>query len=93
MSPENTAWYVYIVRCKDKTLYTGVTTDLSRRYEEHNSPNKGAKYTRHRRPVEMVYSEVSQNRSTASKREYQIKKYSLSKKLTLIKKGGQKTIL
>ncbi len=92
MSHKNTTWYVYIVRCKDKTLYTGVTTDLKRRCEEHNSSNKGAKYTRHRRPVKLVYSEISQNRSMACKREYQIKSYPLSKKIGLIQKNAPEAI-
>ncbi len=49
------AWHVYIVCCKDNSYYTGITTDLQRRMEEHNSAKKGAKYTRTRRPVELVY--------------------------------------
>ena len=67
-------YYVYIVECADKTLYTGVTTELERRVEEHNSSEKGAKYTRTRRPVKLVYSEMYPDRSSASKREYEIKK-------------------
>ncbi|MCD6211930.1 MAG: GIY-YIG nuclease family protein, partial [Sulfurovum sp.] len=50
-------YYVYIVKCADDTLYTGISTQLERRIEEHNSSDKGAKYTRVRRPVELVYSE------------------------------------
>jgi len=67
-------YYVYIVRCIDDTLYTGIATDLNRRIEEHNGSEKGAKYTRTRRPVELVYSEEYADRSSASKREYEIKK-------------------
>ena len=67
-------WFVYIVRCKDGTLYTGITTDLERRVNEHNTSNKGAKYTRSKRPVQLVYHETYPNRSEASKREYMIKK-------------------
>jgi len=67
-------YYVYIVECADKTLYTGIATELARRVEEHNSSEKGAKYTRVRRPVTLVYSEKYPNRSEASKREYEIKK-------------------
>ena len=67
-------YYLYIVRCVDETLYTGIATDLERRIHEHNSSDKGAKYTRVRRPVKLVYSEVYPDRSTASKREYVIKK-------------------
>ena len=74
-----------MVQCADKTLYTGITTVLERRIEEHNSSNKGAKYTRVRRPVKLVYSEKFPNRSTASSREYEIKKkMSRAEKLKLI---------
>lgn len=79
-------WYVYIVRCADGSLYTGITTNLDKRLRQHNGEIRGgAKYTRPRRPVEMVYSEPSQNRSTASKREYQIKQLKRREKLELIK--------
>lgn len=67
-------YYVYIVKCADDTLYTGIATALQRRIEEHNSSEKGAKYTRARRPVELVYVEEYPDRSSASKREYVIKK-------------------
>ncbi|HFQ62315.1 MAG TPA: GIY-YIG nuclease family protein [Epsilonproteobacteria bacterium] len=67
-------YYVYILKCADDTLYTGITTELERRVEEHNSSEKGAKYTRVRRPVTLVYTEEYPDRSTASKREYEIKK-------------------
>jgi len=78
-------YYVYIVKCSDDTLYTGIATQIDRRIEEHNSSNKGAKYTRIRRPVELVYSEEYPDRSTASKREYEIKKKMTRKeKLKLI---------
>jgi len=77
-------WWVYILRCADATLYTGITTDPSRRLHEHNSNHLGARYTRARRPVEMVYKELSDNRSTASRREYQIKNLSKKDKLLLI---------
>ncbi len=78
-------YYVYIVECADKTLYTGVTTELERRVEEHNSSKKGAKYTRIRRPVKLVYSEIYPDRSSASKREYVIKKkMSRTQKLKLM---------
>jgi len=78
-------YYVYIVKCADDTLYTGIATQLERRIEEHNNSDKGAKYTRVRRPVELVYSEEYPDRSTASKREYEIKKkMTRAKKLDLI---------
>ena len=79
-------YYVYIVKCADETLYTGIATELERRIEEHNSSNKGAKYTRIRRPVTLVYNEEYPDRSTASKREYEIKKkLNRVEKLALIK--------
>jgi len=79
-------YHTYILKCADGTLYTGITTELGRRVEEHNSSEKGAKYTRTRRPVTLVYSEVHEDRSSASKREYEIKKkMSRAEKLKLIK--------
>jgi len=73
-------WYVYIVRCNDGTLYTGIAKDLNRRMTEHNSDNGGAKYTRYRRPVELVYSERTESRSDALKRENQVKRMPRTKK-------------
>jgi len=79
-------YYVYIVQCADDTLYTGIATELERRVLEHNESDKGAKYTRVRRPVNLVYSEEYPDRSTASRREYEIKKkMSRAEKLALIK--------
>jgi len=63
-----------MLECADGTFYTGISTDLERRLKEHNSSSKGAKYTRARRPVKLVYSERHKDRSSASKREYEIKK-------------------
>lgn len=83
MSTEK-AWFVYIVRCADDTLYTGITTDIERRMKEHNSEKQGAKYTRVRQPVELVFSEEQKDRSSASTREYQIKKLSRTQKLQLL---------
>ena len=81
----NFSYYVYIVECKDKTLYIGITTDINRRIKEHNSSGKGAKYTRSRRPVKLAFFEKVKNRSCATKREYEIKKrYTRKKKLILI---------
>ncbi len=74
---------VYIIQCSDNTLYTGIAKDLTRRIEEHNSSDKGAKYTKARRPVTLVYHESHPDRSTASKREYEIKKMSRQTKLQL----------
>ena len=78
-------YYVYILRCADDTLYTGITTELERRIDEHNGSAKGAKYTCTRRPVKLVYSEEQADRSAASKREYEIKKkMTRAKKLAMI---------
>ncbi len=81
---EEMSYRVYILKCKDDTLYTGICTDVLRRVDEHNNSDKGAKYTRNRRPVSLVYSEESEDRSSASKREYEIKKLTRAKKLELI---------
>ena len=76
-------WFVYIVECKDGTLYTGVTTDVLRRVGEHNS-GKGAKYTRNRKPVVLRAFFECGDRSLASKEEYRIKQLSRVEKLALI---------
>ena len=83
MSRESGNWFVYIVRCSDGTLYTGITTDLTKRVIAHNS-RKGAKYTSTRTPVVLVWSAPSETRSTASKEEWRIKQLSRQEKLTLI---------
>ena len=77
-------YYVYILQCSDDTLYTGITTDLDRRVYEHNHLAKGAKYTKVRRPVSLVYSQRCENRSLALKREHEIKKLPRAEKLKLI---------
>jgi len=77
-------WHVYMVECADGTLYSGITTDLERRMQEHNESPKGAKYTRNRRPVVLVYSEQCANRSEASMREHAIKKLTREEKLALV---------
>jgi len=78
-------WKVYMLRCADDSLYTGITTDVDRRLNEHNADNKrGARYTRVRRPVKLVYQETCQNRAEASSREYQLKKLSRHEKLKLV---------
>jgi len=78
-------WYVYMLRCADDTLYTGVTTDPERRLREHNGEVKGgARYTRTRQPVTMVWQEAHANRSEACKREAQIKRISKTAKEKLI---------
>lgn len=81
---ENKAWYVYLLHCKDDTLYCGMTDDIPKRLAAHNS-GKGAKYTRSRSPVALVYQETLETRSEALRREAQIKKLSRQEKLTLIR--------
>ena len=76
-------WYLYILRCKDDTLYTGITTDVEKRLDAHRS-GKGAKYTRGRGPLELVYRECCGNHSQALKRELQIKSLSREEKQRLI---------
>jgi putative endonuclease len=77
-------WYVYIIYRSDNSLYTGVTTDVSRRVKAHNEKSGGS-YTRIRTPVKLVYQEAQPDRSSALKREAQIKKWSRAKKLACIK--------
>ena len=78
-------WNVYMVRCLDGSLYTGIAKDVSRRVSEHNSDDGlAANYTRSRRPVILVYQERQRTRSSASKREYAIKQMSRQEKLALI---------
>ena len=78
------SWFVYMVRCSDNSLYTGITTDVSRRVLEHNESGKGAKYTRARRPVCLVFFEECKTQSEALKSECQIKSLSKVKKELLI---------
>ena len=78
--------YTYIVKCADSTLYTGWTNDLDKRIKAHNS-GKGAKYTRARRPVELVYYERFLTRQEAMKREWEIKQLARKDKLKLIEKN------
>ena len=79
-------YYLYILKCADKTLYTGITTDLERRISEHNENKLGAKYTASRRPVKLIYSKRFKNRANASKEEARIKNLTRKQKLDLIKK-------
>lgn len=76
-------WYLYILRCKDGTYYTGITTDVQKRLETHRS-GKGAKYTRGRTPLELVYSETCVDHSHALKREREVKKLKRGEKEVLI---------
>jgi putative endonuclease len=83
------AFFVYIVRCADDSLYTGWTTDVERRVRQHNR-GRGAKYTRTRGPVTLVYTERQPSRSAAMQREYQLKQLTRPQKLALIEEwvGG-----
>jgi putative endonuclease len=78
-------WYLYIVQCSDGTLYTGITTNIARRLDEHNNKKSGAKYTKSRRPVVLVYRETYATRSEAQKAEYQIKRLTRRQKINLTK--------
>ena len=82
-------YYLYILKCADQTLYTGISVDLNRRINEHNHSKLGAKYTLTRRPVKLVYSKKFRNRSSASREEYRLKKLSRDEKLELIKNRGK----
>ncbi|MCK9271944.1 GIY-YIG nuclease family protein [Candidatus Gracilibacteria bacterium] len=81
-------YHLYILKCADGTLYTGITVDLERRIAEHNNSKLGAKYTSARRPVELVYSASFDNRSDASREECRIKKLTREGKIELIRKGN-----
>ena len=82
---ETKQWFVYILRCADNSLYTGVALDVNKRLDEHNGiDNNGAKYTHGRRPVKLVYQEASISRSDAYKREYAIRCLNKSQKEHLL---------
>ena len=81
------SWYVYMLRCGDDSLYSGITTDVERRVHEHNTDNKkGAKYTRVRRPVVLVYKKRCKDRSSAAVKEAALKKLSRREKENLLDK-------
>jgi len=82
------AWCVYMLRCADGSLYTGITTDVARRVAEHNGEGTlGARYTRSRRPVQLVYLEAAPNRAEAARREAAIKRLDRARKLALCESG------
>ena len=81
-------WSVYIIQCADKTLYTGITNNLSNRLIMHES-GAGAKYTKGRGPFKLVYREIFENRSLSTKREAEIKKLNKQEKEKLIEKSGK----
>ena len=84
MRPEIDGWVVYMVRCNDGTLYTGITNDLDRRIAAHNSARDGARYTRARQPVQLVYAKAAGSQSVAARLEYQIKKMTRAGKKQLV---------
>ncbi len=87
---ESTHWFVYMLRCADNSLYTGITTDVLRRIAEHNglgAKGAGAKYTRMRQPVELVYQECLANRSQAGKREFALKRLTKAQKEQLVRQA------
>lgn len=79
---------MYIVRCNDNTLYTGITTDTERRVKEHNQSPRGASYTRARRPVKLVFAEPAVDRAEASRSEWKIKQLGRKDKETLINRSA-----
>jgi putative endonuclease len=79
-------YYVYLLECADKTLYTGITTNLERRFKEHQA-GTGSRYTRAKKAARLLYSEPHRNRSSASRREAEIKKWNRRDKLALAAKG------
>ena len=80
-------WFVYILECSDGSFYTGITTDLEKRVRRHNS-GSGAKYTRSRRPVKLIYGKETASKSAAKRKEIEIKSLSRENKERLIEKGG-----
>jgi len=84
-------WFVYIIHCSDNTLYTGITTDVDRRFEQHANC-QGAKYFRGRQPQQVVYVEAGHDKSSASRREHCIKKLSRVDKWRLIASQGKNTV-
>lgn len=81
-------WHVYLLRCSDDTLYTGISTDTEKRLVCHNA-GKGAKYTRSRLPVKLVWQETAASESIARKREIELKRWTRTQKLALIRSGKQ----
>lgn len=86
---DGAGWYTYMVRCRDNTFYTGITTDLARRVTEHNQTPRGARYTATRRPVALVYHEFHPSRSAAAVREYRIRRLPVAAKEKLLQDTHQ----
>jgi putative endonuclease len=81
---KTTPWFVYILQCRDLSLYTGITNDLPRRLDEHNRSPRASRYTRARRPVALVYIEQAASRAQASRREYELKQLPRADKIRLV---------
>jgi len=82
-------WFLYVLLCSDGTYYTGITTSLERRLKEHNTSARGAKYTKTRRPVKLIYFEDYDDRSSAQKAECQFKKLTRKRKEMVINEDGR----
>ena len=82
-------WYVYVIKASDDSLYTGITTDVQRRFKEHCGTQKGARYFRGRQPLEVVYRESHPDRGSALRREADIKKLTREQKLKVIEENKQ----
>jgi len=82
--PSGNPWFVYLLRCADGSLYTGITTDVKRRCQQHND-GTASRYTRSRRPTRLVYREAHPNRSSALKREAAIKSMTRQEKVAMIR--------
>lgn len=85
--PTDSLWFVYLLRCADGSLYTGITNDLSRRFSQH-SAGTASRYTRSRLPVKLVYQERQESRSLALRRELAIKRLKRTEKESLLRKAG-----
>ena len=88
MSSKSDNWHVYIIEADDASLYTGITTDVERRFDEHLQKSTGARYFNGRKPVRVVYREGGHTRSSASRREAQIKKLPRAEKQALVNTAG-----
>ncbi|RRJ83861.1 GIY-YIG nuclease family protein [Aestuariirhabdus litorea] len=85
--PLESPWFLYVILCSDRSLYTGITTDIERRFSEH-ARGRGARFFRGRQPLRVVYRETHNDRASASRREYQIKQLSRQQKLALVADGS-----
>lgn len=85
-----TPWFLYIIEANDRSLYTGITTDVARRFKEHGASGRGARYFNGRNPVAVVYTEECDDRAHASRREFEIKSMSAPQKRQLIAEAGQR---